>query len=159
MPYATHKIAQSHKRQLWHTISQCQNSLNAIILGLWFWDVYGNVPKTTVFRTISREQKFLSLCHLNLWIMESYRSYKLTYGLRVLCYLFNTNGYKELMTSQWPFFVPVCPVMPIWLLEQQHLPGLDEITCLELVEVDAGRHILGSPCILFRNIESVIIFV
>ena len=56
-------------------------------------------------------------------------------------------------------FVPVCPVMPIWLLEQQHLPGLDEITCLELVEVDAGGHILGSPCILFRNIESVIIFV
>ncbi len=29
--------------------------------------------------------------------------------------------------------VPVCPVMPIWLLQQHHLPCLDEIACLEAV--------------------------
>ena len=48
---------------------------------------------------------------------------------------------KTIFVSQ---FVPVCPVMPIWLLQQHHLPRLDEIACPPVwLEGDRSRCRMG----------------
>ena len=89
-----------------------QNSWNREFLTISFWDSGFLFRKRTNMGQLHWEL-ISSLNHLNPLIISSYNNYKSTNGLRVLCHLFNANSYRGLMTSQWPFFVPVCPVMPI----------------------------------------------